>query len=220
MEKTENKTIAKSIMSRYNDFPKPLRKYKYLFVFLMLILSIVSWAVFYVYVNLNSIVMAFQEFVGYDESNHAIYIWSFDNFRRFWEEMTFMGYASQQFKAALKNTLFLFVMGNIVTIPMTYLISYALYKKVCGYGVFKVLLYLPSILSAVVMVTIFKNIVEVHGLISAISQKLTGKAITVLLHSDKWAKWMIWSYNTWIGFAGSYVLVTAAMKRNIITIMS
>lgn len=207
------RTTKKRFMERYDDFPKPLRRRKYLFIVLMLSLSVASWAVFYMYVNFSSFVMAFRKFIGYGEGNEEIYVWSLDNFRRFWSEMTYKGYASQQFKAALKNTLFLFVTGNAVTIPTAYLISYVLYKKVCGHKAFKVLLYLPQILSTVVMVTIFKNIVEVHGLISSISQKFTGKAVTVLLHTDEWAKWTVWAYNTWVGFAGSYILLTAAMGR-------
>ena len=209
-----NFTVKKQrFMLRYDDFPKPLRRRKYLFIVLMIGLSVVSWAVFYVYVNFSSILMAFQKFVGYGENYEEIYAWSFDNFRRFWAEMTNNGYATQEFKAALKNTLFLYVFGNLVTIPTQFLISYVLYKKIPGTKAFKVLLYLPSILSSVVMVTIFKNIVEVHGLLSSISQKLTGHAITGLLSTDEYAKWTVWAYNTWIGFAGSYVLLTAAMGR-------
>ena len=198
---------------RYHDYPKPLRKGKYFFVFCMLILSVISWAVFYVGVNFDSITMAFKEFVGYGENNESIYRWSFANFRRFWSEMTYQGYAVTSFKSALKNTLFLFFMGNLVTIPTTYLISYYLYKKMPGTQSFMWILYLPSILSTVVMVTIFKNIVEVNGLVSAISIKLGHGAVTNLLTSDEYAKWMVWTYNTWIGFPGAYVLVTAAMRQ-------
>ena len=92
-------------MRKYDDFPKPLRKRKYIFVFSMLILSVISWAVFYVYLNFSSIIMAFKEFVGY-ESGKEVYRWSFANFERFWSEMTYNGWATSSFKAALKNTLF------------------------------------------------------------------------------------------------------------------
>ena len=77
-----------AFMSKYNDEPKPLRKGKYFFIFFMLLLSVISWLVFYVYVNFSSIVMAFQEFVGYDENFKPIYKFGFGNFVKFWEEMT------------------------------------------------------------------------------------------------------------------------------------
>ena len=75
------------------------------------------------------------------------------------------------------------------------------------------ILYLPSVLSSVVMVTIFRNIVEVNGLVSALSIAMGKGAVTDLLISEKTAKWMVWCYNTWMGFPGAYVLVTAALRR-------
>ena len=185
LKKQQTASRWRDFMAKYDDLPKPLRRGKYGFIFIMLILSVLSFAVFYVYVNFSSIIMGFQEFIGYDENNQPVYEWGFGNFIRLWEDLTYDGYASQSFKAALKNTLFLFVMGNIITLPLQYIISYYLYKKIPGHKVFRVLLYLPSILSTVVMVTIFKNIVEVNELISAITQRLTGKAVTVLLSTDE-----------------------------------
>lgn len=210
-EDTKNK--IKKYFERYHDYPKPLRKGKYVFIFCMLILTVLRWAVFYVAVNIDSFTMAFKEFIGYGPNNESIYQWSFANFRLFWSEMTYQGWAAQSFKAALKNTLFLFVAGNAVTIPTTYLISYYLYKKMPGTKHFIWILYLPSVLSSVVMVTIFRNIVEVNGLVSALSIAMGKGAVTDLLISEKTAKWMVWCYNTWMGFPGAYVLVTAALKR-------
>lgn len=202
------------LMSKYDDLPKPLRRGKYGFVLFMLALSIVSWAVFYVYVNIDSVLLAFQYFTGeFDENSQRIYVWSLGNFREFWRQMTNTAYAATEFKAALKNTLFLFVMGNLFSMPMQFLVSYALYKKIAGAKVFKILLYLPAILSTVVMVTIFKNVVEVHGLLSGISIKITGKPIDFLLTTDEWAKWTVLIYNNWVGFAGSYIIITAGMMR-------
>ena len=88
---------------RYNDRPKALRKGKYLFVFCALILTVINWGVFYVGVNIKSITMAFQEFMGYGPNNEEIYIWSFSNFQRFWQEMSSKAYGDS-FYTALKNS--------------------------------------------------------------------------------------------------------------------
>ena len=103
-----------TFISKYDDEPKPLRKGKYFFIFIMLLLSVISWAVFYVYVNFSSIVMAFQEFMGYDENFKPVYQFGFGNFAKFIEEMsdTSTGYA-QGFRDSLKNTLFFFFFGNL-----------------------------------------------------------------------------------------------------------
>lgn len=208
------KACLDRFLSKYDDIPKFHRKRKYTFVFFMIILSIIDFAVFYVYVNLDSILMAFQEFTGYDsETFQATYQWSFANFARFWEDITYKGYASTSFRNALKNTLFLFVLGNTWSIPMQFLVSYFLYKKICGYKFFRWILYIPSIVSTVVIVTIFTNIVSANGLISSLSMKLGGEAVTYLLTTEEWAKWTVLLYNNWVGFAGSYIIITSAMMR-------
>lgn len=201
-------------LSKYDDIPKFHRKRKYTFVFFMIILSIIDFAVFYVYVNIDSFLMAFKEFAGYDsETYQATYQWSFANFTKFWEDITNTGYANESFRNAIKNTLFLFVLGNAWSIPMQFLVSYFLYKKIVGYKIFRWILYLPSIVSTVVIVTIFTNIVNANGLISTLSMRLGGEAVTYLLTTDKWAKWTVLLYNDWVGFAGGYIIITAAMMR-------
>lgn len=201
-------------LRKYDDIPKFHRKRKYSFVFFMIIWSIIDFLVFYVAVNISSILMAFQEFTGYDKVTwEPTYKWSFENFRRFWQDITYTGYANASFRNALRNTLFLFVAGNAWAIPMQFIVSYFLYKKVFGYKVFRWVLYLPSIISSVVVVTIFKNIVEVNGLLSSLSMKMGNGPITGMLTDEKMAKWTVLIYNCWMGFAGSYIILTAAMMR-------
>ena len=207
------KEVFEEKMQKYHDYPKPLRKNKYKFITCMLIISIVSWAIFYVYKNFSSIMMAFQTFKGYGEGGEEIYEWGFGNFELFWQEMTTAQETTATFKNALMNTLFIYVMGNVVAIPAELIFSYYLYKKVCGYKIFRNIFYVPNILSAVVMTTIFKNIVTANGLISSISLAFGGSAVTGLLTSPQYAKWTVLFYLYWIGLPGSYILLTAAMNR-------
>lgn len=208
-----NRTVEK-FLAQYNDYPKPLRKGKYTFVLVMLIPSIISWLIFYVAVNFESILLAFEQFVGYGpDGKTEIYTWGFGNFKKLFQELTSSAYTSGQFKGALRNTLFLFVAGNLVVFPMQFVISYYLYKRYAGTKSFMWILYLPDILSTVVMVTIFKNVVSANGLINALSQALGGKPVATLLTAEETAKWMVFLYNTWVGFAGSFILLTAEMRR-------
>ena len=205
---------AIKLFEKYNDYPKPLRTGKYRFIFVMIIPSVIAWLVFYVAVNLQSILLAFQQFVGYGPDGMTeIYTWGFGNFKKLFEELTTSAYTSGQFKGDLRNTLFLFFTGNLIVFPLEFFISYYLYKQFPLHKQFVWTLYLPHILSTVVMVTIFKNIVSANGLINAISQSLGGEPVATLLTSPATAKWMVFTYNTWVGFAGSYILVTAAMRR-------
>ena len=73
-------------MKQFDDMPKAFRKSKYIFVYLMVSLAIVNFIVFYVVVNLNSLLLAFREFIGYDENYVEQYVWSWGNFKSMFKE--------------------------------------------------------------------------------------------------------------------------------------
>ena len=199
-------------MHKYDDYPKSLRKNKYKFIILMLSLSLLSFGVFYVGINFQSIMLAFKVHVKENPMDVGHYEWSFDQFRNVWQSLT-KPTSSDKLLIALKNTLFLFFMGNAVTLPMACFISYYLWKKMYGSAFYRVLFYIPQILSSVVMVIIFQNFVDPSGVISTIVFRLTGKPMKPYLQTYGTSIWMIWIYNTWIGFSGSYLLLTAALSR-------
>ncbi len=199
-------------MRKYDDYPKALRKHKYLCIVSMLCLSVLSFAVFYVGINFQSIMLAFKVHVKDNPMDIGHYEWSFDQFRNVWQALTDPT-SSEKLLMALKNTLFLFVMGNAVTLPMGCFISYYLWKKMYGSKIFRVLFYVPQIISSVVTVIIFQNFVDPSGVISTIVFRMTGTAMKPYLQMYGTSIWMIWIYNTWIGFSGAYLLLTAALSR-------
>lgn len=199
-------------MRKYDDFPKSLRKNKYPFIICMLGLSLLSFAVFYVGINFNSIMLAFKKHVKKSPMDVGHYEWTFDQFKNVWYSLT-QSSSSDKLLIALKNTLFLFFMGNAVTLPMACFISYYLWKKMYGHTMYSVLFYIPQIISSVVTVIIFQNFVDPSGIISTIKFRLTGTYMKPYLRTYGVAIWMVWLYNTWIGFSGSYLLLTAALHR-------
>ena len=199
-------------MRKYDDYPKSLRKNKYKFILLMLTLSILSFLVFYVGINFQSIMLAFKVHVKENPMDIGHYEWSTRQFKNVWTSLTDTTSANH-LRTAFKNTLFLFVMGNLVTFPMGCFISYYLWKKMYGYSLYRVLFYIPQIISSVVTVIIFQNFVDPSGVLSTIKIRLTGEPFPPFLQSYKTAIWFIWIYNTWIGFAGAYLLLTAALSR-------
>ena len=89
-------------MKQFDDMPKAFRKSKYIFVYLMVSLAIVNFIVFYVVVNLNSILLAFQEFIGYDENYVEQYVWSLGNFKSMFKEFAL---PNSTVGIAVRNTL-------------------------------------------------------------------------------------------------------------------
>ena len=93
------------------------------FIFLMLLLPVAQFAVFYVYVNVDSILMAFQIKEG-----DAFY-WGIDNFKTLFEEF---GRSDSIISGALLNTFIFFVTAVGITFPLSFLLCFFLYKKIAG----------------------------------------------------------------------------------------
>lgn len=187
---------------------KRKKKHNYkrtIFIILMLAIPVTHFALFWVYVNFNSILMAFQIRDGY-----GIH-WGFDNFARFFHEVKI---SELDLGIAIKNTLLLFLVGTVIGMPVTLLLSYFLFKKIKGYKVFRVVFFLPSIISAAVLVAMFKYLFRMDGPVNNLLSMFFGKTIdNEWLVDDKLAMGTILFYCFWTGFGGGLVLFTGAMHR-------
>ena len=197
-------------MKQFDDMPKAFRKSKYIFVYLMVLAAVINFFIFYVAVNLNSIMLAFREFLGYDENYVEQYAWSFGNFERMFKEFSL---PNSTVGVAVRNTLKYFASNVFLMIPASYLVSYLLFKKIRGYGTFRVIFFLPSIISAVVYVTVFKNFIQTFGPLYMLLEKLFGYELPPLLSDAKTATATIIVYTVWTGLGINMVLYQGAMKR-------
>lgn len=183
---------------------------KYAFIYGMLIFPVVQFAVFYIWVNINSIIIAFQSFDGYSEAGNEMYIWSLKNFQNFFLEWTL---PKSEVVIAMKNTMKYFATNLLFMIPACFLISYFLYKKIWGYKFFRVVFFLPSIISAVVLVTVYKNMIQKYGPIDTLLNTLFNTNLPPLLSDEKTATLTIIFYTVWTGFGINMLLYQGAMGR-------
>lgn len=211
MENIQQKLKKEKKRDIYDDFPKPLRKGKYLFVFSMLIISIISFFVFYIYQNAQSFLLAFQRYTGTDENGKRQFIWTFQNFIDAYKNV--FVYGDSELRLAFKNTITLFFIGNLYSIPMGCLVSYFLWKQIPGTAFFRTVFYLPAIITSVINVMMFQRIIAPNGLISSIIIKLGGEALPGLLSDDSTAFLMVIVYKLWMSFAGNYIILFAALCR-------
>lgn len=135
---------------------------RYLFVLSIIILPLINFIVFYLVQNFSSFIMAFQV------KKQGISYWSFDNYVRIFREFTQSDRSSDLY-ISLINTFKFFFLG-IIMLPVSFLTSYFMYKKIFLHGVFKIVFFLPSILSAVVWSSIFKLVLEPTGPIARFIQ--------------------------------------------------
>ena len=191
------------------DMPKPLRKGMLPFCYAMVAIAVINFIIFYLVVNFNSILLAFKEFVGYDEYYNEIYQWSTANFERFFKEIKL---PNSTINVAVKNTIKYFLANILITIPASYLVSYLLFKKVKGYSAFRFIFFLPSVISAAVYVTVFKNFISVFGPLDMILS-VFGYKLPALLNTPETATSTIIAYTIWTGLGINMILYEGAMKR-------
>ncbi len=148
------------------------KRNRLIFYSICISIPVLHFLIFYVYINFNSIVMAFQRYTYMDPTPPdtilgtpgkpgGVYseLAGFDNFVVAWNN--FAGNTTR-----LWNSLLHFAVTVGISTPLALLFSYYLYKQYFLSGLFKVILFLPQILSALVLGLLFKHIVsDVYGYI-------------------------------------------------------
>ena len=139
---------------------------KKIFYISMMVLPVIQFVLFYICVNFNSILLAFETY-DYDTGRYVFL--GLDNFVKVWETLK-----SEAFlKYTLPNSFIPFMLSLFVTLPMGVIFAYYLNKKYPLSSFLQVVLYLPSIISSVVMVTMYTQFAE--NTLPTIIYNLSGK---------------------------------------------
>ena len=98
------------------------------FFSLMMAIPIVQFCIFYIGVNINSILLSIKEYSTDTGSYEIVY---FDNFKKVFSD--FFG-ESDVLRVAFKNSLVFSSFNLVVGISLGLLFSYSIYKKICNYN--------------------------------------------------------------------------------------
>lgn len=175
-----------------------------LFIFFMLLIPLTHFIIFWVYVNLNSILMAFQW-----NDKTGMPQWSFHWFEEMWKDVRFN---NSTLLISLRNTMIFFTTNIGLILPVAILICYFLYKRVIGYRFFRIVFYLPSIISASILVVAFKYIIAIDGPFGIFLTKVIGGEPIAFLQDSDYALKTILFYTITFGFGGNIVLLSGAMS--------
>lgn len=174
-----------------------------LFIICMLILPVAQWVVFWLSVNISSLSLAFT-----DARTGAF---TLTNFERFWEQLT-APYG--QINVAVKNTLKYFSVSLLVTNSLALVIAYFLYKRIAFAKGFRIIFYLPMVVSSVVMVFVFTQFINPNGLLGNLLDKLGIPMPEVgWLATKEHATGVILFYTVWTGVSTNMLLFGGAMAR-------
>lgn len=170
-----------------------------IFIIVMLAAPVCHWLVFWLYVNINSILMAFQTPLGE---------WSLNSIKGVFLEMKL---GDSDLRIALQNTLLYFT-KDVLMLFFQLFIAYFLYKKITGYKAFRIAFYLPSIISGVAMATMFSNIIAPSGPVGIVLKGI-GMEVPEFLADSRYATWTIMFYTIWLGWGGNMLILGGALAR-------
>lgn len=165
----------------------------------MLCIPILHWLIFWLYVNLNSILMAFQIPTGE---------WSMLSLE---SVLRSIAQGDSTLRVSITNTL-LYFLKDVLMLPFQLLIAYFLYRKIICYKEFQVVFYLPAIISGVALTTVFSNFIAPSGPLGQFFE-MFGIEIPELLADSAYATPTILFFTIWTGWGGQMLLLSGALAR-------
>ena len=182
----------------------------FVFCYIMIGLPFLSFLVFWLYVNIDSILLSFQDYQGN-------FTWENFNkvFSAFTHDTDHLG--NEGVGIMLGRSLLVWFLGKLVVIP-SILSTYILYKKIPGHYIFRTIYMVPGVLGGVVWTMIMKQLVGVGGPIMTIAQDLGIEIAphilnTGLLYSDETAFTTLMVLQLLPGFFGFNFVVSGAFSR-------
>ena len=174
-----------------------------LFYIAVVALPIAQFCIFYLYVNFNSIIVAFQRYdlpagggTGYVKTFAA-----FENFKAAFKTL----FSSQKM---VFNSLKMIACELFIGLPLALIFSFYIYKKFFMSKAFKVMLFMPQIISSIIFVTLFKY--------------MAGDVYKAIFHAEKGLLDIdapqsvrmatILFYNIWISFGVNVMMFTGTMS--------
>lgn len=200
MKDTGRRVEGACLRKKTNASMMTKKRSKLIFYCCMMALPILQFLLCYVYVNASSFALAFQKL---DMLEGGYSFARLENFKRVFEETKNL---KQMWGNSLSLALLMFVFGSLGSI----LFSYYIYKKKIGSGFFKIILYMPHIISTVVFVIIYQFFVELA--IPEVIKTLTDKTIQGLIVNVKTQKATVIIFHIWISFGTQVLLYSSAMS--------
>lgn len=177
-----------------------------LFYVLILIFPVAQFIIFYIGVNLNSFLLAFKN-ITLDENlkyHTELSLSAFAN--------AFVMIKTPEILEIIRISFLSYFIKTLISVPLGLLFSYYIAKKLFGARFFRTILFLPSILSTIVMVTLFRYFVD--NAIPAMIKDITKQEVvlSLLSQSNNVQYATIMFYNLWIGFGVSVLMYANAMS--------
>lgn len=176
------------------------------FYFSVALLPLTQFIIFYICVNFNSILLALKT---YEVQGTKLVVTEF-GFQNFARVLADLGSPSGALMPALKNSLVAFLFNVIVGMSCGLVFSYYIFKKMPASNFFKVVLFLPSIISSIIMTMIYTAFVD--AALPTIINQVFGTKMQGLISTQETRFGAIIFYNLWVGFGTQILMYVGAMN--------
>ncbi len=193
--------MDKTIEKRKGSF-KQKRIKELIFYWCILAIPLLQFCIMYVGVNFNSFLLAFKSYVV-STSGEAQMTWvGFDNFKTFITSI----FENKLISGMFVNSILVYVIRLLCGTVLSLFFSYYIYKKFKGTEFFRFMLILPSVISSIAFVLIFKYIADrVIPQVFEVNGLLTRKPESVFAY--------IMTFNVFFGFGTGVLMYSNAMSR-------
>lgn len=176
-----------------------------IFYTIAIALPIIQFCIFYIGINMNSFIIAFQK---YEYSNVGYgYQVSFAGFSNFAEAIKLLGKNLYM----IKNSFVLFVLTMVLSYPLALIFSFYIYKGYACSTLFKLFLYMPQIVSGLIFGYIFKIMVD--GSVYFKVMEFFGVHQELgLLSNPSTRLGTVYFYNIWVGFGVNVMMFSNNMS--------
>ena len=188
---------------KWKEFSRDKRRdiiNKHIFVYSLLAIPIIHYLIFWLAVNIDSLLLPFQ-----DNDTRKF---TLDNFK-----LVFEMFQTGGFGIAFRNTMIYWVAGLLNSFVLSMFVTYFIYKKILGYRLFTFVFMIPSMVSSVVLTSIYKNIVSTTGPLAVLYEKVCGEPLPALLYQNSTATWTIVVFGLWVGFGSNIIMFLGTMSK-------
>lgn len=168
---------------------------------------ILQFAVMYIGVNINSILLAFQRYDSYQSK------YVFEGLSNFKE--VFKVFSGDSFLLdTTKMGMIYYFFSTFVGMPINLFVAYLLYKKIRGAEFFRTVLFIPSLISSMAMVIMFQNFFN-EGVTEIYIKLFKTDVYDVprFFSDPKIATPLMIFYNLWTGVGGGMIIYMSSMSR-------
>ena len=203
---TQNPTVSNpALQPKKKKKMNDMEKKGLIFAWVILTPVIISFLVFWLYANIQSVFLGFMT----RDVETGKEIFSLYNFEKLFREFQRPDSAMSE---AFVNTMKYFVV-HYVKIFLCVIVAYFFYKKLPGHLLYKIMFYLPAMIPSIVYITIFKELVGKYGPIYTLLLEVFGYDMPELFASPATATPAILFYVLWSGFGTSMLIYVGAMNR-------